>query len=286
MGLSPYQCLLSLFQWHNETLNFWTHWFTLLFYIQFFCTQQVNVHDSRYWPLISVAIGACSFPFFSCFAHTFGCMTVSVRHFCFFCDYAGISIYSIGSSVAFHSYSISRDLRGTFIEKLFIPLNMIMAVGSCVVCCMSRDKKWTSVRCAMCSLAFSTPYLFYGVLLSHRLSTEDFSPSFWFHYWQFFWTFAFAVTKSAKIPERLKPKMFDIIGHSHQWFHVFVFIATYHQVKAVILDLQKLQATQSLAEFSFISTVGAVIVVIVSDAFVVVYFSYRVLKNSQLKKIS
>lgn len=285
MGLSPYQCVLSLFQWHNETLNFWTHWFTLLFYIWFFYSQQFNlVFDSRYWPLLSVAIGACAFPFFSCVAHTFGCMTVPVRHFCFFCDYAGISIYSIGSSVAFYSYSISRDLQGTLVERLYIPLNVILAVLSCALCCIARDNKWAAVRCVLCSLAFSAPYIFYGSVLVHRLATTEFSPSFWFHYWQFFWTLAFAITKSAKIPERLKPQAFDIIGHSHQWFHVLVFIATYHQINAVILDLQELKATQTLSECSFFSTIGVVLLVIVMDALVVAYFSYRVLEKYRGKK--
>ena len=210
-------------------------------------------------------------------------MTIPIRHICFFCDYAGISIYSIGSSVAFHSYSFSRCLQGSLPERLFIPLNVVVAVGSCVVCCMSRDKKLVSRRCVMCTLAFSVPYLFITTLLGHRLLTSDYSSSLWFHYWQFFWTFMFAFAKSAKIPEKLMPKSFDIIGHSHQWFHVFVFIGTYHQISAVILDMKGMKAAQVLPQFSFFSTVGMVLLVIFLDILVVAYFSYKVLSKAQTK---
>lgn len=84
-----------------------------------------------------------------------------------------------------------------------------------------------------------------------------------------------AVTMTAKIPEKYFSEYFDVVGHSHQWFHIFVFIATNHQINAVILDMQHLRESGSIKPSSFIGTVGLVVLVIAIDAVIVGFFFFR-----------
>lgn len=274
--MTTVECFKSLFQWNNETLNVWTHFLTLLFFFWKFHSLQIDLlSDPGYWPLLAHAIGAFAYPALSTIAHAFSSMPLSIRHLCFCCDYAGISIYSMGSSVAYFAYSTPKHVQESLLGELHQPINFLMAVFCCFICCVSRDKKWQTVQTTMRTLSFALPYIFtcsfviYGILVSY------YSKSMWFHCSQFFWCTLMAVTMTAKIPEKYFSEYFDVVGHSHQWFHIFVFIATNHQINAVILDMQHLRESGSIKPSSFIGTVGLVVLVIAIDAVIVGFFFFR-----------
>lgn len=276
--MSFLECFQSLFQWNNETLNVWTHCFTLFFFIWKFSTLEVDfLFDSRYWPLLAFAIGAWMYPTLSCLAHTFSSMAVPVRHICFFCDYAGISVYSIGSSVAYYAYSIPDHVKDSFLGMLYRPINVTMAIFCCYVCCVSRDKKWQSIQSTLRALSFAVPYVFTSSFVVYGILISFYSHSLWFHYSQFFWCILMAVTMTTKIPEKYITEYFDVVGHSHQWFHIFVFIATNNQINAVILDMTELGKNNGIREWSFSGSVGLVLMVILANTLIVCFFSYRII---------
>lgn len=269
------ECIKSLFQWNNETINVWTHFFTLLFFVWKFYSLQVDLlWNPDYWPLLAFAIGSFSYPALSTIAHAFSSMPLNIRHLCFCCDYAGISVYSMGSSVAYFAYSTPTDVRDSLLGSLHQPVNLIMAVFCCHICCISRHKKWRSIQTTMRAASFAVPYIFTSSFVIYGILSSFYTKSTWFHYSQFFWCTLMAVTMTAKIPEKYFSEYFDVVGHSHQWFHIFVFIATNNQINAVILDMKHLEHTQGIPASSFIGTVGLVILVIVIDAFIVVIYSY------------
>jgi hypothetical protein len=81
-------------------------------------------------------------------------------------------------------------------------------------------------------------------------------------------------------PERMFPGSFDIIGHSHQLFHVCVILGTMTQMQAILYDMQErkqeLTATWEFSDpSSSIGMLGAVL--FTNTVFVIIYtmFLYR-----------
>jgi len=69
--LNPYDAFLSMFQWHNETLNIYKHLFTGFFYLWKLYTSSIKGTD-EYWFLVNMAyFGATLMGISSGFAHTF-----------------------------------------------------------------------------------------------------------------------------------------------------------------------------------------------------------------------
>uniref|UniRef100_A0A8C0UY94 Progestin and adipoQ receptor family member 9 n=1 Tax=Cyanistes caeruleus TaxID=156563 RepID=A0A8C0UY94_CYACU len=56
---------------------------------------------------------------------------------------------------------------------------------------------------------------------------------FVYFYRRYFWLLVAAFFNVSKIPERIQPGLFDIVGHSHQLFHIFTFLSIYDQVHYV-----------------------------------------------------
>ncbi|EDO36316.1 predicted protein, partial [Nematostella vectensis] len=279
-GLTFLECLQSLFHWNNEVLNVWTHYITLLFFTWKFCNLGRDLSQPEYYPLLAYAIGACMFPLLSCIAHTFSSMSISVRHICFFCDYAGISLYSIGSSVAYFFYTIPPDVKSTWLGWAYPPLNVLMAASCCYVCCISRAKQWSKYQTVMRACSFAVPYVFCSSFILHKLLISRNSPSSsWFHCSQFFWCTLMAIAMTTKVPEKYFMEYFDIVGHSHQWFHIFVSVGTNQQINAVLLDMIDLENTGQLPLVSFLSSVGLVLLVALVDTAIVVYFSRKILQK-------
>jgi hypothetical protein len=86
-------------------------------------------------------------------------------------------------------------------------------------------------------------------------------------------------------PERLFPGSFDIVGHSHQLFHVFVILGTMTQMQGILHDMQvRRQELLEVWEFDDVwSSVGMLGVVLsVNTAFVIIY-TYLLYKQKDTK---
>lgn len=56
-----------------------------------------------------------------------------------------------------------------------------------------------------------------------------------------------AIVNVSKVPERWFPGMFDVIGHSHQWFHVLIFFGIREQFWLMVADATKTQISTTTA---------------------------------------
>ncbi|KAK9715155.1 hypothetical protein RND81_06G146400 [Saponaria officinalis] len=275
------QAFFSLFQWHNETLNVWTH---LLGFIVFVGLTVVNAahvseavdlfgffrtspsgfgtnssHDSgkflmdmtkvanlkhisqqseameeaTRWPFYVYLSGSMFCLLSSSICHLFCCHSDKLNTWFLQMDYTGITImiitsffpamyyifqcqpvwqivYLSGISI-FGAFTIITLLSPgkcrAFRATLFVSMGLfgiIPAVHACIL-------NWTNPRRNL-TLAYEG-----GMALSYLIGT------------------GFYVSR---IPERWKPGWFDLVGHSHQIFHVFVVIGALTHYAAALVFME------------------------------------------------
>ncbi|KAM4861587.1 membrane progestin receptor delta isoform 2-T2 [Thomomys bottae] len=204
---SALDCVLSIFQMTNETVNIWTHflptWYFLwrllaLAGVPGFCAEPYH------WPLLVFLLPACLYPFASCCAHTFSSMSPRARHICYFLDYGALSLYSLGEPAAagggrraaggggaegavpeasaaarlsagcafpYAAYSTPASWLHSRLHRLFVPaaaLNSFLCTG---LSCYSRFLELESpgLSKALRTAAFAYPFLFDNLPLFYRL---------------------------------------------------------------------------------------------------------------------
>ncbi|ROL43270.1 Kinesin-like protein KIF23 [Anabarilius grahami] len=259
---SAKDCVLSLFQLTNETLNIWTHFLPTWFFLWKLLTVvlvQDDWQDPFTWPLLVFLLSCCVYPLASSCAHTFSTMSERARHICFFFDYGALSFYSLGSAITYSSYSFPDKWVNSTFHKYYVPIAVVNSVISTALACYSRlglpffQYNYHSIKRfsgkldqKLCKrlriIAFVYPYLFDNIPLFYRIfvcagegcTVNEASAVHYQHTSLAVFTgFLFAT----HLPERLAPGSFDYIGHSHQLFHVFAIIGTYFQMTAIELDM-------------------------------------------------
>lgn len=244
---SACQCIFSMFKATNETLNFWTHFLPFLYFSWqlVYLNQRMDFFgaDAPYTqPLLAFMVCVCLFPLMSAVAHTFNTMSDEARHICFFFDYAALSIYSLGAAMAYKSYAFPLELLGSTFAKLYIPVATLNAVMSLILSCQTRFMQNGLRKKLMRFFAFAWPYVWDTLPIMYRLlvcNTEACQAGGTFFHWrQFVFAFSAAFLYTSHMPERFSPGSFDIIGHSHQLFHVCSVLGTQDQMWAITLDLR------------------------------------------------
>ena len=76
-------------------------------------------------------------------------------------------------------------------------------------------------------------------------------------------------------PECLSPGSFDIIGHSHQLFHICGFLANYEQMRACFIDLKSFRSGIANGRKSVLWVVAVLLV----DLAVVGFFAFILLRR-------
>ncbi|XP_014662139.1 PREDICTED: membrane progestin receptor gamma-B-like [Priapulus caudatus] len=240
-------CLRSIFDVHNETLNFWTH-FVPAWYFFWHLIFLLDTHDfinDRYsWPLFAFMIASCAYPFSSSFAHLLCSMSHRTRHICFFFDYAGLSFYAFGVAIAYRAYAMPAMLLGTTYATLYLYSCFAVCLLCTVVTCLSRlllehFKYSKTLKIA----AFCVMYFWVSAPVMYRLSlyaAEDpYANSHWVFRKQFVLAFVTCFLYATHIPERFMPGKFDFIGHSHMLFHMSSVMATNEQINALLIDMKQ-----------------------------------------------
>lgn len=113
---SAWQCVLSLFDATNETLNFWTHFLPSWYFMWVLKGLAETLdfqHDPYTWPLLCYMFACCIFPLASAVAHTFNTMSEKARHVCFFLDYSALSLFSFGVAMSYYAYCFPSGLVGS-----------------------------------------------------------------------------------------------------------------------------------------------------------------------------
>ncbi|XP_075015791.1 membrane progestin receptor gamma [Calonectris borealis] len=243
---SAADCLLSVFQMTNETLNIWTHFVPAWYFVWTLVGRlwgPGDWEDPHAWPLLAYLLTCCIYPLASSCAHTFSTMSTRARHICYFFDYAALSMYSLGSALAYSAYVFPAEwVSGTF-HHCYVPVAVFNTVVSTSLSCYSRFLEVERPRFSKASrtLAFVYPYLFDSIPLFYRFylcaAESCTEAAILVHYKHTVFAFLTCFIFASHLPERLAPGHFDYIGHSHQVFHVCGIISTHFQMEAIMMDM-------------------------------------------------
>ncbi|KAM4602474.1 membrane progestin receptor gamma-B-like [Polymixia lowei] len=308
---SATDCILSLFQLTNETLNIWTHFLPTWYFLWKLLTvvlMQTAWQDSFTWPLVVFLLSCCIYPLASSCAHTFSTMSARARHICFFFDYGALSFYSLGSAITYSAYVFPDKWVNSIFHQCYIPIAVLNTVLCTALACYSRlglpflqYNHNTVKRFPECQspkfgkvlrvVAFAFPYLFDNIPLFYRVflcvgeGCTDNDTNI-LHYNHIALAFLTGFLFATHLPERLAPGSFDYIGHSHQLFHVCGIMGTLFQMTAIEQDMatrrQWLHA-HSLP-ISFGNTLGAALLCVVLNLSIIIIYSLPLFSSSDSRE--
>ncbi|XP_032906444.1 membrane progestin receptor gamma isoform X2 [Amblyraja radiata] len=278
-------CLFSLFQLTNETVNIWTHFLPTWYFVWNLLALSYTLdfwNEAYTWPFLVFMVTACIYPFTSSCAHTFSSMSTRARHICFFFDYGALSLYSLGSATVYAAYIMPDKWINSTFHEWFMPLAVFNTVVCTGLSCYSRfpEQESPNMSKVLRIVAFAYPYFFDNIPLFYRLfictgegcAHNETIPIHYRHVTLAMLTgFLFAT----HLPERLAPGTFDYIGHSHQLFHICAVIGTHFQMKALIKDMTLRQAWLALHAPlpSFMDTIGAISLALLLNLLIIALFS-------------
>ncbi|XP_053179623.1 membrane progestin receptor gamma-B [Scomber japonicus] len=301
---SATDCILSLFQLTNETLNIWTHFLPTWYFLWKLVTvvlMQTAWQDSFTWPLVIFLISCCIYPLASSCAHTFSTMSARARHICFFFDYGALSFYSLGSAITYSAYVFPDKWGNSLFHQCYIPIAVLNTVVCTALACYSRlglpflqynhdiVKRFPEYQSPKFSkvlrvVAFAYPYLFDNIPLFYRVflcvgeGCTDNDTNI-LHYYHIALAFLTGFLFATHLPERLAPGSFDYIGHSHQLFHVCGILGTHFQMKAIEQDMvtRRPWLLQHSIPITFANSMGATLFCVVLNLSIIILFSLPLL---------
>ncbi|KAL4319704.1 hypothetical protein GQ457_18G004340 [Hibiscus cannabinus] len=290
--------LLSVFLWHNETLNIWTHLGGFLIFVGLtvlssmeefgdggvitnFSRAQlsvplkmmngINASDNKHsifqdshisqpplfdlknedgynavpkWPWFIFLSGAMGCLVCSSVSHLFACHSRRFNLFFWRLDYAGISLMIVCSFFAPIYYAFFCHPYSCFFYLASISVLGVLAIITLLSPTLSEPRYRSFRAYLFLAMGFS------GVIpAAHAISLHWGHPhifvAFGYEFVMAFLYAAGAAVYTSRIPERWKPGAFDIAGHSHQIFHVFVVLAALAHCVAtlVIMDFRRESAT-------------------------------------------
>ncbi|XP_061526408.1 membrane progestin receptor gamma-B isoform X2 [Phycodurus eques] len=303
---SAMDCIFSLFQLTNETLNIWTHflptWYFLWKLISVVLIQTAWQHTFT-WPLVVLIISSCIYPLASSCAHTFNSMSARVRHMCFYIDYGALSLYSLGSAVTYSAYVFPDKWVNSIFHQCFIPFALLNSMICTALACYSRlglpflhhnsdvVKRFSECQSPRFSkvlrvVAFAYPYLFDSIPLFYRLflcEGEDCTDNDTnvLHSTHIALAFLTGFLFATHLPERLAPGSFDYIGHSHQLFHVFGILGTHFQVMAIEQDmvLRRSWLLDHSLPITFANSMGVTLIGLLVNLIIIILYSLPLLSK-------
>ncbi|KZV33980.1 heptahelical transmembrane protein 2-like [Dorcoceras hygrometricum] len=189
------------------------------------------------WPWFVFLGGAMVCLIFSTTSHLFSCHSRRFYYFFWRLDYAGISLMIVGSFFAPIYY--------TFLDHpywRFLYLSSITLIGILVVTTLlapslsSGDYRGFRAALFLCMGFSGVIPAAHGVLLHwdhpHIIGSLGYEIAMGTLYG------LGAVFYVTRIPERWRPGAFDIVGHSHQIFHVFVVAAALTHCAATLIIME------------------------------------------------
>lgn len=246
---------------------------SVFFARRFYQLAILFAQDEYYWPLLCVAFGLCCYPLLSTIAHLFSSMNIEVRHFVFYMDYLGISIYSCSISMGFLAYTAPEHVHTSSIVYIYTYTSVALIIMSFLGCCLSRhysDQNWGSI---LRLSALSIPFVFVCTFMFWWLMYNKSSPID-HHYMHLICNPVVGLIFALRLPERFVPVSFDLIGQSHQLFHVASFITSNFHFEAILKDCQMKQAEITRRNVSHL-TIQAFSMVLLADFIILYYFKSK-----------
>eukprot|EP01121_Diplochlamys_sp_Union-15-3_P001996 TRINITY_DN11718_c0_g1_i1.p1 TRINITY_DN11718_c0_g1~~TRINITY_DN11718_c0_g1_i1.p1 ORF type:complete len:302 (-),score=6.76 TRINITY_DN11718_c0_g1_i1:31-936(-) len=224
-----YNCLCSLFLFHNETVNVWTHliptlcysvWFlTLLRSYYYFVSVETKLFDLlEFLYLIAVVITT----FCSSIFHLFNCISPKLHKQLRTLDFICISFLILGSTWPVMVYSFICNsgmlIANSIIDGLFSVIGVLMPFFNLI-----HDSKFRWLRI----IVYVTMGLMPAFCWIQLALTEGFDhPLIELMFKNVGYAYIFygvgVVIYSMRVPERLSPGTFDYLCQSHHIWHLLV----------------------------------------------------------------
>ncbi|XP_075555321.1 progestin and adipoQ receptor family member 3-like [Dermacentor variabilis] len=217
---TPRQCLRSVFQWNNETLNIWTHLGGI------FLFGAVLVRDVRYRlpsvranlvdsaVVVAIVCAYITTLSLSVLYHTFNCQSKEAYHKLLRYDLAGVGL-SLGST--FSSGVILAFQEHAFFMYLYVSLETLLLVFIMA----TQDSDNSKVLCSL--VVFGLVPTFHWLYLA-----PPYMPLILPRVALIFVYAAISyVVLEGRFPERMWPGRCDYVGASHQIWHLLVLLMTY-----------------------------------------------------------
>ena len=290
-------CIVSAFRPSNETFNIWTHFIPFLAFTFFFWDTfpskmwPLSAIEPRFYPLLSEQVSVLAYLLCSSIAHTFNCMSPKTRHTCFYIDYMAICMF--GSGTASATFYYLRPLTLDFFlyrsAHLFIGLNSLLSIGVAYVLCMSRHK-WEKQKYQVRTIAFLTLFVY-----THAPSMYRHAECVFFdqectrglNYLVLLWLafFGAAFFNASRLPERIFPVTFDVVGHNHQLMHMLTAFGTLAHFWAIHIDLTEREDHMDtlLDGLTFWSTLGWSFTTLGATCVLALWFSYKLTPSGNFR---
>jgi len=221
------QCLASVLQFHNETMNIWTHLLGAFIFLAFLCWDWEHASGwASFWDLSVIII--CVILYQACMVlsalyHTFNAHSQEAAEFCLMLDLGGICASITASYISGIYYAFWCH---PFLQNFYM-----ITVACFITTGLVFRNTFNKEDYLLYRLVFFIGFVVYGcvptlhwVILNGGFDSDEvrlFLPRIVIMYLLCGLAFLFYV---AKFPEVVLPGRFDILGSSHQWWHLFIFI--------------------------------------------------------------
>ena len=296
---TTWESLQSLCYINNESFNMWSHIIAVLYFFVRYTVVLLELRQPSspqrdfYWPMLSSFLGTVTVYTLSVTAHVFNSKSETMHRIFYFFDYAGISIYTYTSGQVMYYYNRPINTQWRIFESalmytlLGVGLSFLATFYSCkskvdlqkygpIIRVIAVFAGWINtvlaptVGVTMCSCHDVTTCQSF-VSCNELLIT---------YYWRHcFCSIAGGVIYSSRLPERLLPGTFDIIGSSHHFLHIFGALSTEYAFKILEVALESRQhprneiLAHSLTEISSLETLLPTIIVFVVNIAIASWFA-------------
>ncbi|XP_050403765.1 membrane progestin receptor beta [Patella vulgata] len=241
--------IISLFQWHNETINVWTHLIACIFVLAelaMFGLQYDLFGNKDGGALLAFGLSSIVMFLISSMSHLLHLKSIKVHYILSLADYAGISLYGSGAGIATF-YSSARPEVYQIMAPYYIIGNVFvgwLVYATCVIAKLKFVGPHQLERKLLQIFSFTIqgawiliPILsnYFHCFMDEKCSFMDLNHMTM----SFFLCLVEAVAFAAHIPERYRPKMFDYVGHGHQIFHLLCIYSIIYQMRSVDLNIKR-----------------------------------------------
>jgi adiponectin receptor len=282
--LSAKQCIWSLFQWHNETANVWSHVLTTFVYIFWMLYLQVGtvnfIDDVFALPLLAMTLGYIMCSALSSLAHLFNCMSQDIRDVCFYADYAGVTMAGLSSLIGNLYYSRLEDvLHSDWPLPHVMNIQVVICAVACYISCATRQGVWSKKKELCRVMSFAMPYLISNIPVVLRMwYAKQWNDVLYGHLIRIILTVVGSTMYAVHVPERLIPSLFDYIGHSHCMMHILLSIGSFVHIYSCITDMTTLPFV-SRGITSYGQVFRPIVELLLAQGIIFGHFAYQLFKH-------
>ena len=252
LNYSKWETVKSIFQIHNETVNIWTHlWlFCYVIFLFYRLNDYTKIHfynifeDKYHFKLFTSYSSSLIASFCSTWTHLFYMTKFEYIKYPWLVDYVGITfaIYFGGVGTTMFVFDDGIKYFYLFFSTYKYYQNVKRGIMRHISITKKIDKSRTNLTefretfCMSVLYGWAIPW-YYGYMTGNSVE----SPIFLSYFNSILYLFVGGLFLSTDFPQRQFPGYFDIIGHSHQIWHICVNFAiiNFCYLASMLLKLKK-----------------------------------------------